>query len=189
MPHPFLASLALIGLAELGDKTQLLGIALYSRYGMRTAAPAVLVSTGLLMAIAVLLGDALTSIAPMRYAKLVAGLLFMAFGVVSLKTGGVGSGRVVMGLGPFTAAFTAFFLAELGDKTQFAAFALAARFENALYVWLGSTLGMAMANCAGIALVRRYSGRYPLGSLERASGALFILFGLFTLIEVALSSL
>ena len=88
--------------------------------------------------------------------------------------------------GPFAAAFVLFFLAEIGDKTQIATVALAARFpENFWQVLSGSTLGMMLANVPVVWLGARLISPRGERWAHRISAALFVLFGAATLLSLA----
>ena len=79
--------------------------------------------------------------------------------------------------------FSTVFLAELGDKTQLAAVALAADYRAPIAVWAGFTLGMAAADGIGIGLGRAFGSRLPYRALKISSGVVFALFGVLTLAE------
>jgi putative Ca2+/H+ antiporter (TMEM165/GDT1 family) len=146
--NPFFDTLLVVGLAELGDKTQLLTFGLATRYSFWSVISAVSVATGLLMAMAVIFGEIINRFIPDFYILLLAGLFFLGFGLYTIfsrdetvATGAIG------GKNPFIIIFAGFFLAELGDKSQLATLAFSAEYGAPLLVWLGATLGMIGVNC------------------------------------------
>lgn len=175
----FVASFILVFLAEMGDKTQLLSMAFAAKYGARKVLTAVFLATLVINSIAVAIGRALTVVIPMDAISLAAAVSFIIFGMWMLrpeKTGGQdkGSSRY----GPVMTVVIAFFLAELGDKTQLAAISLAVKYGNPIAVLAGATLGMVGANAVGVtagAVIGRY---IPEKVIKRLSAAAFILFGL-----------
>ncbi len=177
----------LVALAEMGDKTQLLALALAARW--RRPWPIV---WGI--AVATLLNHALAA-----WVGTLAGQWAQTLGPNVLPTA-VGVGFVLMGawllvpdhaddgprlwdrLGVFGATCVAFFVLEMGDKTQVATIALAARFDGALLaVVAGTTLGMLLANAPVVWLGDRLASRLNLVWLNRAAAALFVALGAWTL--------
>jgi putative Ca2+/H+ antiporter (TMEM165/GDT1 family) len=184
---PFLAALAVIALAELGDKTQLLTFGFAARYPFWQVISAVACATAALMAAAVIFGGFLNQFIPLFYVQLFAGSLFILFGLWTLfgkdkdedkekEKGGAGN--------PFWIVFGSFFLAELGDKTQLATLALSAKYGAPFQVWLGATLGMIIINLISV-LAGGWTRRYiPEKVVKYVGAAVFILFGLWTFFEL-----
>ena len=183
LAEAFVISTALIAIGEIGDKTQLLSFALAQRYRAPWLILAgILLATLLNHGLSVWLGAALAGLLPTQMLIWLLGGSFILLGLWMLipdKDEEVGNGRR---WGAFTAAFVLFFLAEIGDKTQVATIALAARFpEDYWAVLSGSTLGMVAANVPVIWLgARLTSPRIEIWA-HRISAALFILFGVLTL--------
>lgn len=175
----------MIGLAELGDKTQLLTFGFATRYSFWKVMAAVFCATALLMGAAVIFGGVINRYVPAFYIQLLAGSLFIFFGfytVFSREKAGQRAGDG--GKGEFGIVFTAFFLAELGDKTQLAAFALSAKYGAPLQVWLGATLAMVVVNGLGILAGRGLKNIISEDRVRLVGAAVFILFGLLTLKEL-----
>lgn len=185
----FLTSFVVIALAEMADKTQLLSLSLALRYRLRDVVMGVAFAIVVLNALAVGLGSAVGHLLPIGPVKIGAGVLFLVFGVWTLvaretpANEGSASASGRSGRSAALAVAGAFFVAELGDKTQLGALSLAARFESFTPVWLGATLGMLVANALAIGLGVLAGARLPQGWLKYASGALFIGFGIWTLVE------
>ena len=179
-----LASLALVALGEIGDKTQLLSFALATRYRahwpiLAGITLATLVNHGL----SAWLGVWLANLVPMNWLQIFLGASFIALGLWMLvpdKDEELGNGR---SWGPFAASFVLFFLAEIGDKTQIATIALGARFPDEFAsVLTGTTLGMVAANLPVIWLGAKLTNPRWETWAHRISALLFVLFGVLTLV-------
>jgi putative Ca2+/H+ antiporter (TMEM165/GDT1 family) len=182
-----LLALGVVFVAELGDKTQLVVLTMGARQRIAAVIPALFVTIALLQGIAVSVGAALAEVVPDRALEIGAGLLFCGFAVWTWRGANKSdedddaiAGRVgVLGM------CVAFFLAELGDKTQLTAAALAAD-HGVVPVWIGATLGLfgatLLALVAGRALAERVSER----TLSRVGAAAFALVGVFALVSAAL---
>ncbi|MDD3234309.1 MAG: TMEM165/GDT1 family protein [Candidatus Omnitrophica bacterium] len=175
----FLVSYILITLAEMGDKTQLLAMAFSTRYSPSKVLAGVLIATLLNHAAAVAAGRFISSFIPMEIVYLLASLSFIVFGLWTIKgdpLNGETAGRPRYGRVITVAA--AFFLAEMGDKTQLATVSLAARYPGALAVLCGTTLGMITADAAGIGIGVVMRRRLPQEAVKWISAAVFVIFGL-----------
>ena len=178
--HPFLVSTALVALAEIGDKTQLLSLVLAARY--RAPLPIIL---GILVAtlanhgVAAGLGDLLAHALDPRLLNWAVVVSFVAMGLWILvpdkPDDGAGAGRGPRSI--FVTTALSFFLAEMGDKTQIATVALAARFSDWLPVVAGTTLGMLLANVPAVLFGHRYADRMPIRWIHAIAAALFIVLG------------
>jgi putative Ca2+/H+ antiporter (TMEM165/GDT1 family) len=164
-------------LAEMGDKTQLLGMAFATRYKARVVLAGVLVATLLNHLLAVALGDYLTNFIPLRQIQLIAALSFIIFGLWTLRGDTLEGQDQKVYFTPFWTVTIAFFIAEMGDKTQLAAIALAAKFESVLHVWIGTTIGMMISNIIGIIIGVVLGKKIPERAVKIVSASVFILFG------------
>lgn len=174
----FLLSLGVIFLAELGDKTQLVALALSTRYRVGTTLLGITAATAAVHVVSVLLGELLGAALPADWVGFLAGVSFLVFGLWSLRGDDDDeSGRQRKALSPFLLVFSTFFLAELGDKTMFSTVTLAAQSRSAVPVWLGSTLGMVAADGLAIAVGRLLGARLPEKALGLLSGGIFLAFG------------
>ena len=149
----FLTVLATIFIAEMGDKTQLLLVAMAGKYKIPHILTGTWLATVVLNLLAVGVGAALGSYLDMRIIKTVAGIAFFWFAYSALKveSGEEEEREMKHSLGPVLAIFGSFFIGELGDKTQLSAITLAANYTghnvmNAVYVFLGCTLGLILAD-------------------------------------------
>jgi len=177
----FLTSTFLVAIAEIGDKTQLLSFVLAAR--LRKPWPiiaGILVATLANHAAAAWVGSLLSGIlAPTTLAWIV-GLSFIGFGLWALHPDSLGDSPRLHKSGAFVTAFVAFFLAEMGDKTQFATIALAARFDQLGLVILGTTLGMMLANIPAVWVGEKLAQTIPMKPVRILAATLFIIVGMLT---------
>jgi Ca2+/H+ antiporter, TMEM165/GDT1 family len=180
----FLVSIAVVGLAEIGDKTQLLSLLLAARF--RRPWPiiwGILVATLANHAAAGAAGALLGSLIEGAWLRWGLGLSFLAVAVWALipdkydDTGGVDRR-----FGAFLTALCAFFIAEIGDKTQIATIGLAARFEQLWPVVVGTTLGMMLANIPAVLIGDRIADRLPVRAIRIAAALVFAALGIWTLV-------
>ncbi len=179
----FLVSTAIVALAEIGDKTQLLAFILAAKF--RRPWPIVfgiLVATLLNHAFAAALGTWLTSLLGPQTLRWILGLSFIAMAVWTLIPDKFDTEDAkVPRLGVFGATLLAFFLAEMGDKTQVATVVLAAQYQALVAVVAGTTLGMMIANVPAVLLGDRIATRMPVKLVHGIAAALFLALGAATL--------
>ena len=179
----FLTSLAFVVLAEMGDKTQLLAMAFAARIRWQTVMWGVFWATAANHFLAVLAGNYLTHIVPMLWIKVAAAASFILFGLWTIRGDTLGDEDKRFNFSPFWTVFVAFFLAEMGDKTQLATVALAADFNTVVPVWAGTTAGMLIADAIGIIAGIVLHKRLPEKQVKWFAAITFILFGLWGLYE------
>jgi putative Ca2+/H+ antiporter (TMEM165/GDT1 family) len=182
-----LVSTVAVAIAEIGDKTQLLALLLAARYRrFWPIAFGILVATVLNHALAGWLGTLIAGwLSPDTLRWLLAGS-FIAVALWTLKpdTLDADDAPVTDTRSAFLATTLAFFLAEMGDKTQVATIMLAARFDDALLaVVSGSTLGMLIANLPVVALGARFAERLPLRAARYMAALLFAGLAVFVLLR------
>ncbi len=174
----FLAALLFVTLAEMGDKTQLLAMAFAARYPARTVLSAIFLATLLNHALAVAAGRLLANIIPLDVISLAAALSFVLFGLWTIRGDTLeGEDEQPSPYGPFLTVAVAFFLAELGDKTQLATISLAVQYRDAVSVLMGTTAGMMVADSLGILVGIVLGKRLPETLINLVSAGVFILFG------------
>jgi putative Ca2+/H+ antiporter (TMEM165/GDT1 family) len=185
MLQPFLVSTSIVALAEVGDKTQLLSLLLAARY--RQPVPiilGVLVATLINHAGAGGVGTLLSNLlAPSVLNWIVVASFALMAGWI-LVPDKLNAEEVVMPrkpMGVFATTALAFFLAEMGDKTQIVTIALAARFHDFLGVVAGTTLGMMLANVPVIYLGHRFADRLPAKAIHAVAALIFLVLGAFAL--------
>ena len=142
----FLASLIFVVLAEMGDKTQLLAMAFACRFRWQVVMWGVFVATAANHLMAAALGSYLAAIVPIGYIKGVAAASFVIFGLWTIRGDTLHGEDKKYRFSPFWTVTVAFFMAEMGDKTQLATIALAVEYNTIITVWLGTTLGMMVSN-------------------------------------------
>lgn len=172
-------------IAEMGDKTQLMLIALTSKYKLRDiifgTAAAILVLNGL----AVLAGGLVSEFIPDWLIKTIAALAFLYFAASTIAgEEEEGSGKSKIKFAPL-AVFCTFFIAELGDKTQLTAITFGANegMSAALVVWIGCSLGLFAADILGMLVGYLLKSKTPDGLLNTLAFAIFSIFGVFTLYQ------
>jgi putative Ca2+/H+ antiporter (TMEM165/GDT1 family) len=178
----FATSAVLVAVAEIGDKTQLLSFALAARF--RRHGPiiwGILVATLANHALAGTVGVLLAGWLEPGTSRWIVGAGFIAFGIWALFPDRLDEGPRTRG-GVFLTTLAAFFIAEMGDKTQLATVGLGARFGMPLVVTLGTTLGMMLANVPAVLLGARLAERFPLDRMRYVACALFVLTGAATLL-------
>lgn len=179
----FLASCLLVLLAEMGDKTQLLAMAFAVRYPWTTVLAGVFAATVLNHLLAVEAGNYLTRVVPLQYIQVAAAVSFVVFGIWTLRGDELAGEADNIRRSPFWTVATAFFLAEMGDKTQLATLALAARYQTVVPVWLGTTAGMMVADGLGIIVGVVLGRRIPERLVKWGAALVFIVFGFVGLYE------
>lgn len=181
MVEPFLVSTSIVALAEVGDKTQLLSLVLAAKY--RKPLPiiagvfaATLLSHAGAGGIGALLSDVLSP-ALLNWAVVASFLLMAGWILVPDKLGDAADGIEKSHSGVFMTVALAFFLAEMGDKTQIATIALAARFHDFYAVVAGTTLGMMIANVPVVFLGHRFADRLPARTVHVVAALIFLVLG------------
>ena len=179
----FLVSTSIVALAEIGDKTQLLAFILAARF--RKPLPIVLgilIATIANHAFAAAVGTWLTSLMGPEILRWVLGLSFLGMAAWTLIPDKFDEEEARLAhLGVFGSTLLAFFLAEMGDKTQIATVALAAQYQALTTVVAGTTLGMMLANVPAVLLGERIAHRMPTRMVHAVAAAIFALLGIATL--------
>ena len=180
----FLVSTGIVALAEIGDKTQLLAFILAAKF--RKPVPIVLgilVSTLINHGFAGALGAFITSRVDPQAMRWILGVSFLAMAAWTLVPDKFEESDAKLArFGVFGTTVIAFFLAEMGDKTQIATVALAAQYHALFTVVAGTTLGMMIANVPAVILGDRIANRLPVKLVHRIAAAIFALLGIATLL-------
>jgi putative Ca2+/H+ antiporter (TMEM165/GDT1 family) len=184
-----LSSFGMVSLAEMGDKTQLLSFVLAARFPGRQRA----IVLGILVATlanhlgAAAVGSWVAAQAGPVVMRWVLGLAFLGFAAWALVPDKLDDEDAPPrgAHGAFWATLVAFFLAEMGDKTQFATIALGAQYPQMLWaVVLGTTAGMMAANVPAVMVGGRLAHKLPLSKMRFVAAALFALFGIAVLMDL-----
>ncbi len=183
----FLISTGIVALAEIGDKTQLLAFILAAKF--RKPVP---ITLGILAAtianhgFAGALGSWLTSLASPETMRWVLGLSFVGMAIWTLIPDKFDEDEArLVKYGVFGTTLIAFFLAEMGDKTQVATVALAAQYRVFFSVVAGTTLGMMIANVPAVLLGNRIADRIPVRLVHIIAAGIFAILGVATLLGAA----
>jgi putative Ca2+/H+ antiporter (TMEM165/GDT1 family) len=181
----FAVAFLIVFVAEMGDKTQFMTLSFSTRYRYQAVVAGVFVATLVISLISALLGEAVGRTLPYFWIDLLAGLLFIGFGLWTLRgkeEEGEDSGAEGR-FGPVLTVAVAFFLAEIGDRTMLATVMVASQQRNFLGVWLGSTLGLMASNALAILAGKLMGKRLPEKYLRYATAAVFVASGLLALFE------
>ena len=179
-------SFAVIFVAELGDKSQLMAMTFATRFKTMPVLIGITVATAIVHAVSVGIGYGLGTTLPTGWISLIAGLAFLAFGAWTLRGDKLtddekskaerSTGSAILAVGG------AFFLAELGDKTMLATITLATQ-HGWLGTWIGSTIGMVAADALAIIIGRILGKRLPERAVTYGATALFVIFGVWLIVE------
>ena len=185
MVEELLAAFGLVFLAELGDKSMLLAIAFAARYRPWLVVVGVAIAAFGMLGLSTLVGAALGAALPERAIAVGGGLLFLAFGIWTLRDDddddddedtGLRSGSVLLGV------TLAFVIAEFGDKTMIATTTLAGT-QAALPTWLGAGLGMTAASGIAILVTTLLGARLPQRLIRVLAALAFLVFGALLLVD------
>jgi len=183
MMEAFVTSTLIVAVAEMGDKTQLLSFVLAARF--RKPWPII---AGILLAtlanhfLAGAVGAWFATWIPAGVLKWIVALSFFAFGVWALKPDELGEDPSMPAAGVLLTTLVVFFLVEMGDKTQLATIALAARYDSLVAVVLGTTFGMLLANAPAVWIGERLADRVNMKAMRWVAAALFWALGIVTLV-------
>lgn len=179
----FFLSTGIVALAEIGDKTQLLAFILAAKLKKPWPIIAgILVATIANHGFAGAVGSWLTSMVGPETLRWVLGVSFIGMAAWTLVPDKFDEDDAKLArFGVFGTTLIAFFLAEMGDKTQFATIALAAKYDQFLAVVAGTTLGMMLANVPAVLLGNKIAERMPTKIVHRIAAAIFLVMGVLTL--------
>lgn len=183
-----LTSASLVALAEMGDKTQLLAMLLATRF--RKPVPIILgifVATIVNHFLAALVGHSIAGVLTQpwfRYAVAASFILMACWTLVPDKIDEDAPLAAPSKAGVFITTLIAFFLVEMGDKTQVATVALGARFDNLLAVTAGTTLGMMVANVPAVLFGETLAKKVPMRALQVGAALLFLGLGLWMIADL-----
>lgn len=184
----FLVSLSTVAVAEMGDRTQLLALVLAAKF--RKPVPiiaAILFATLASHALAGFVGVSLAHYLTPRVLDIVVGISMLGMAAWTLIPDKLDKDAArTDSHGAFVATLVAFFVAEIGDKTQIATAALAAGYSNLFAVVSGTTLGMLVANVPVVILGSRFAAKLPMAAIHMAAAVLFALLGAYFILRGAL---
>jgi len=180
----FLVSTGIVALAEIGDKTQLLAFILAAKF--RKPLPiiaGILVATLANHGFAGAVGSWITTLIGPEMLRWILGVSFIAMAAWTLIPDKFDEEDAKLArFGVFGTTLIAFFLAEMGDKTQVATIALAAQYQSLVAVVAGTTCGMMLANVPAVIMGDRIAGKIPVKLVHRIAAAIFAILGVATLL-------
>jgi len=180
----FLVSTGIVALAEIGDKTQLLAFILAAKFHKPVPIIiGILIATLANHGFAGAVGAWVTTLLGPETLRWVLGVSFIAMAIWTLVPDKLDEDDAKLAqLGVFGTTLVAFFLAEMGDKTQIATIALAAQYQSLAMVVAGTTLGMMLANVPAVILGDRIANRIPVRLVHGIAAAIFAVLGVATLL-------
>lgn len=172
-------------IAEMGDKTQLLALAFSTKYKMKQVLIGVLLGSFLNHGIAIVFASIIAKYAPISRLKIATALMFITFGLFSLKLDYDDEEETEQRVSPYGPILTvagAFFLGELGDKTQLAAMTVAIQSSFPFLVLLGTTFAMVAVSLIGIIVGKLLGKKIPEVTMKFVAAGIFLIFGFAGLI-------
>lgn len=184
--NAFLTSFAIIFVAELGDKSQLMAMTFAARYRARTILAAITVATALVHLVSVAIGAAVGASLPTDTISVSAGVAFLVFAAWTLRGDRLDDDEAErakrVGRSVFFAVGFAFLLAELGDKTMLATVTLATQ-HGLVGTWVGSTIGMVAADGLAIVAGQQLGARLPERTIRTGAAVTFVVFGIILIVD------
>lgn len=183
MLSELLSACFLIFAAEMGDKTQILAMTFATKYTVSQVLIGVAIGAFFNHGLAVLLGSSLANFISLDLLRLIAGIVFVAFAFWSLikREDDEDEEQQNKSLGPVFTVAMAFFIGELGDKTQLSAITLATSAQFPVFILAGTVLGMVLTSSIGIFVGSRMGKKIPELAMKIGSATVFLLFGIISL--------
>lgn len=182
-----LSSTLIVALAEMGDKTQLLALLLAARF--KKPIPiilAILAATLINHGVSAALGQWITAVLNPLWLVWGLSIGFIAMAAWMLVPDQLDDETESINrwqkYGVFGATFILFFIAEIGDKTQIATVALAAKYDSIFLVTVGTTIGMLIANVPAVLIGDRFASRLPIALIHKIGALIFLVLGIMTLV-------
>lgn len=186
--QPFFVAFAVVFVAELGDKTQLVAMSLAARYRTITVLAGITIAYAITNGISVVVGGLLGAALPTTAISIAEAIAFFGFAIWTLRDEDDDEddgADAIGGRSVLASIIGAMVLAELGDKTMLATATLAAR-ESPLLTWAGATLGITASGALAVGVGSLLGDRLPKRTIRLAAAALFALFGVLLLLDAFL---
>ena len=182
MIQEMLKAFMFIFVAEMGDKTQILAMAFATKYPVKKVLLGIFIGAFLNHGLAVLLGNYLSTVIPINFLQIIAGFAFIGFALWTLYSEDEDEEETKKSrFGPVFTVSLAFFLGELGDKTQLTAITLAAEANYPLFILCGTVLGMIVTGGIGIFVGKTIGAKIPEYIIKIAATSIFMFFGILKL--------
>lgn len=172
----------LIFIAEMGDKTQIIAMTFATQYKVREVLLGVFLGVFFNHGLAVILGKSISKLMPMNIIQIIAGFMFVSFGLLALREEEAEDDNRRK-FSPVLSVALAFFIGELGDKTQLTAMTLSAEGDYPLFILMGTTLGMIATSGLGIFIGSKIGEKIPDFFIKIVSSIVFVFFGTLKLYE------
>ena len=182
-----IASFGMVAIAEIGDKTQLLSFVLAARFRGQhwRIILGILIATIVNHALAATAGDWVAQHVGAQAMRWILGMVFLGFAAWALIPDTLDDNDTkAPKYGALATTVVLFFLAEMGDKTQLATVALAAKYTDVVMVTIGTTCGMMAANLPAVLVGEKLNERFPLSRMRFVAALLFALFAALILLQV-----
>lgn len=183
MIKEFIRAFLLIFAAEMGDKSQILAMMFATQYKVSQVLSGVTLGVLFNHGIAMVLGSFISTIIPLNVIQMMAGGLFIIFGLLALNMDYEDSVLKKKTINPIITIALAFFIGELGDKTQLTAMTLSAETNFPTIVLLGTTLGMVGTSGLGILVGKRLGTKIPEVLIKVVSSLVFLFLGIYKLLN------
>lgn len=185
MLKEFIQAFLLIFIAEMGDKTQILAMAFATKFPVKKVLLGIFLGALLNHGIAVALGSFISVYVPIKTVQMIAGIAFIGFAFWTLKDedGEEEEDEKRQSFGPVLTVAVAFFLGELGDKTQLTAITLATTAVHPAVILAGTVSGMIVTGGIGIFIGKKLGDRIPEFTIKLGAAAVFLFFGVLKLVK------
>lgn len=182
----FIRAFFIIFIAEMGDKTQILAMAFATKFSVRKVMLGIFLGSLVNHGLAIALGSYLTKIVPMEYIHIVAGLAFVFFSLWSIKPENSDDEdeNIKVSFNPVFTVALAFFIGELGDKTQLTAITLSVDSISPIITLIGTVTGMVVTGGIGVFVGKKLGDKVPEFVIKLLASVVFMAFGLYKLVNI-----
>ena len=184
MVNEMIRAFLLVFVAEMGDKSQIIAMTFATHFKKRYVIAGVAIAAILNHGLAIILGRYLSKVIPLNFIQIIAGFVFIIFGIMSLKDEELDEFKSSRTVGPVATVALAFFIGELGDKTQLTAMTLASEAISPLFVLIGTSTAMVATSAVGILVGSKIGDKIPDVFIKIVSSLVFIIFGTLKLYDV-----
>ena len=181
MLNEYVKAFLLIFLAEMGDKTQLLALLFSTKYKVKKVLAGVFIGSFLNHGLAIAFGTYLSGIIPLKSLQIIAGIMFIIFGICTFYNDVDEENEVICKFSPIITVATAFFIGELGDKTQLTATTLSVDAKYPLIILMGTVSGMLFTSLIGMIVGSKLGEKIPVNIIKYGAACIFVSFGVVKL--------